>query len=114
MSCVRRYASRAFRAQILAGEEPHWLRAHPRVSYVRQAYLALPPWQCREELKELDWYRRAWSAVMGREYVFDHVIPLNHPHVCGLTVPWNLRIVPREVNAYKGGSWTEEQLTLRI
>jgi hypothetical protein len=31
---------------------------------------------------------------------------------CGLTVPWNFQLVPREVNAFKGGHWREAQAKL--
>lgn len=34
--------------------------------------------------------------------MLDHIIPLRHPEVCGLHVPWNLRVVKRETNLKKG------------
>lgn len=42
---------------------------------------------------------------MKRE--LDHIIPLNHPRVCGLTVPWNLRTVPRAANISKSNAWCQ-------
>lgn len=112
MSICCRYCSVAARAAIIAGAEPAWLTRHPRAVYVRAGYLSVLPWMDRRELRRMDWYRLAWSAVMRTEYVWDHRIPLNHPLVCGLTVPENLRLAPRAVNARKGGSWTETQLSL--
>ena len=35
----------------------------------------------------------------------DHIIALNHPDVCGLHVPWNLQVLPREKNRQKSSSF---------
>jgi hypothetical protein len=107
MSTVLRYNGKATRAAIVSGCEPKWITRHPRAVYVRQAYLAVPPWMDRAELRWLDWCRRAWSKATGLEIELDHHVPLNHKRVCGLTVPWNLRLMPRSCNAIKGGAWTE-------
>lgn len=63
---------------------------HPRRSYVRQRILATPPWLPR----------------LPGETV-DHEIPLNHPRVCGLHVPWNFKIVPRRTNEVKNNAWCQ-------
>lgn len=114
MSCARRYLGVATRRLILAGQEPAWLLRHPRRPYVRQGYLSCPEWADRDEMKWLDWCRRAWSAATGTEHVLDHLVPLNHPRVCGLTVPWNFALLPRAVNAHKGGHWREGQTKLAL
>lgn len=114
MSAAIRYCGKGVRRRLIAGDEPEWLRKHPRRGYVRQGYLSCPEWSPRDELRWLDWCRRAWSAATGVEHVLDHMIPINHPRVCGLTVPWNFKLVPREVNAFKGGHWRAGQLKLDL
>ncbi len=102
------------RRKILAGDEPWWVRQHPRRSYIIAANLATPDWVDREELKRLHAQAKALSALTGIEHVLDHIIPLNHPDVCGLTVPWNLQIVTRAQNAAKSNKWNPHQLNLPL
>ncbi len=118
MSCLA-YFRPGTKRRILAGDEPKWIARHPRGSYIRQAILSFPPWSAlhAEEFERLkDECRR-----MGRE--LDHIIPLKHPRVCGLSVPWNFKAVPRGQNLRKNNSWCQhhgqlfegpEQLTLKI
>ena len=41
-----------------------------------------------------------WAWLGGK--VVDHIIPLNHPKVCGLHVSNNLRAIPKAGNLEKG------------
>lgn len=95
------------RVRLLAGETPAWIANSKRSAYIESVVLSAPPWVSRKELQALRSEARRLSAATGVEHVLDHIVPLNHPRVCGLTVPWNLRIVPRAVNGTKGNAWCE-------
>jgi len=104
MSAVRWHRP-ALRARILSGNEPAWLRNHVRRNYVRQAVIATPPWVDVEGLKALERERDAQTKRTGIPHVLAHVVPLNHPNICGLNVPANLKVVPWAVNALEGNAW---------
>lgn len=102
--------NRSLRRQLLAGHIPRWVANHPRRDYVMRAALAFPDWVDHNHIRPI--YNRAelLTIIMGKHYVVDHIIPLFHPHVCGLTVPGNLRVVPYKVNAAKSNEWHPDQL----
>lgn len=43
----------------------------------------------------------------GARWVVDHIVPLTHSRVCGLTVPWNLRVVTKAENDARSNRWLE-------
>ena len=81
-------------------------RANPARFNERRAFRrarkrqATPPWVDRKKLREI--YVEAKRIGM----TVDHVIPLQHPLVCGLHVPWNLQFLTREENTRKGNRFT--------
>jgi len=65
---------------------------------------ATPPWLTRRQKTEMrSMYQIAitMSKTTGEAYVVDHIWPLQHETVCGLHVPWNLRVITRTENAVK-------------
>lgn len=57
---------------------------------------ATPSWVDKNELNAV--YKTALDAGMH----VDHIIPLVHPDVCGLHVPWNLQLLTPSDNCRKG------------
>lgn len=65
---------------------------------------ATPPWITKEQKEAMrDLYGQAarMTAITGERYVVDHIVPLINSAVCGLHVPWNLRVITQEENLKK-------------
>jgi 5-methylcytosine-specific restriction endonuclease McrA len=104
--------SKTLRARIIAGDEPQWLRIHIRRAYVIQCALATPPWLKRGDLRRLDEIAKEITRRTGKRHVADHIIPITHPYVCGLNVPWNLQVIPYQSNAAKSNRWSDDQMEM--
>jgi hypothetical protein len=74
--------------------------------------LATPPWMDMREIRAVYERARELSESTGEPWVVDHIVPLNHPMVCGLHVSWNLRPVRETVNAAKSNRWNPGQADL--
>lgn len=96
------------RALILAGDIPHWVKSNARCWYIISVCLSAPPWVDRKALLRMRDHARALTELSGVQHVLDHRIPLNHPRVCGLTVPWNLEIKTAKANGHKGNAWMDD------
>lgn len=106
---VEKYVSRAMKLRILAGDPPKWMVGHVRSAYIIASTLAAPLWMHRRMLKPKRDEADRLTALTGVFHVLDHDIPITHPFVCGLTVPWNIIVVPKAVNANKGNKWHPDQ-----
>jgi len=65
---------------------------------------ATPPWLSRKqksEIRQLYQIAMTMTQTTGEQYVVDHIIPLQGETVCGLHVPWNLRVITQEENLKK-------------
>lgn len=70
-----------------------------------QVKKATPSWLTEDQKKEisrLHWLTRDLEVVTGEKYQVDHIVPLQGKEVCGLHVPWNLQILPSDINLSKG------------
>lgn len=100
------------RAKLLAGETPAWIANNKRGAYIAQVVLSAPPWVDRAALRALKAEAARMTKQTGELHVLDHIVPLSHPRVCGLTVPWNLRVIHWKPNASKSNRWCPEQLEM--
>ena len=65
---------------------------------------ATPLWitqEQKESIKRLYLHAMHLTKITGERYVVDHIIPLINPTICGLHVPWNLRVIPQQENLLK-------------
>jgi 5-methylcytosine-specific restriction endonuclease McrA len=65
---------------------------------------ATPPWLTRKqksEIRQLYQIAITMTQTTGEQYVVDHIVPLRGEVVCGLHVPWNLRVITQEENLKK-------------
>lgn len=65
---------------------------------------ATPIWLTPEQKKEIIYlyeYAQECRVLTGDEYQVDHIIPIRGKNVCGLHVPWNLQVLPSDLNRRK-------------
>jgi hypothetical protein len=80
-----------------------WVRADTKARR-RKHRQATPPWLSRKqklEIRQLYQVAITLSRTTGERYVVDHIVPLRSAVVCGLHVPWNLRVITHEENLLK-------------
>lgn len=71
---------------------------------------ATPKWLTREQRTEMRGIYQAAMALTkatGVPHVVDHIVPLRSNVVCGLHVPWNLRVISRADNLKKSNKLEE-------
>src|SRR5687767_11838618 len=100
------------RRMLLRGETPTWIANSKRGRYIAAVVLSAPPWVDRKVLHAMKAEAARITRETGTLHVLAHKVPLNHPLVCGLTVPWNLEIKPWRVNASESNWFTPDQLEM--
>jgi hypothetical protein len=70
-----------------------------------RARAATPPWIKGADLASFYRAARRMTELSGEPHEVDHIIPLVHPAVCGLNVPWNLRVIDAAWNREKSNQF---------
>jgi 5-methylcytosine-specific restriction endonuclease McrA len=79
----------------------------------RKHRVATPKWLTRRqksEIRQLYQIAMTMTKTTGEQYVVDHIVPLRSEFVCGLHVPWNLRVITREENLAKSNQIVDTPL----
>jgi hypothetical protein len=72
---------------------------------------ATPKWLSRKqksEIRQLYQIAITMTQTTGEQYVVDHIVPLRGESVCGLHVPWNLRVITQEENLKKSNKHVDQ------
>ena len=85
-------------------DNPAKVRA--RTSRRRTAKInATPWWVDHAAIEEIYEESVRMTVETGIPHEVDHIIPLKNKYVCGLHVPWNLRVIPAVENRRKGNTY---------
>ncbi|WP_158683458.1 hypothetical protein [Burkholderia sp. BE12] len=105
-------ACRAKRALILSGNLDALPASWRGRNWIIQRIVATPPWANMREIRAVYDEAARLTFETGIEHNVDHIVPLNHPRVCGLHVAANLRAIPAVPNFAKGNDFCPDQLEL--
>jgi len=73
---------------------------------------ATPHWltdSMLEEISSFYWLAKDLRLINGEPYHVDHIVPLLGGNVCGLHVPWNLQVLPADINISKSNKTELEE-----
>jgi len=105
----QRHYKRTNRVEIAAKMKAYRIKNHDIIAENRSRYRAsklnaTPPWFSKEHriaVRKLHHKARELTIQTSIVHSVDHIIPLQGDTVCGLHVPWNLRVVTLSENCSK-------------
>ena len=126
----KRYHSDNLESRLRYGREYHWDNRDKILDYLKswrksnphkvalgssrrskQIRQATPRWLTDSQVESMkSFYEHAkdCSVVSETSYEVDHIIPIKNKAVCGLNVPWNLQVLPKDMNRSKGNKFNAE------
>ena len=66
---------------------------------------ATPSWLTNKDWDKMNYIyslAKEQSSIIGEKYHVDHITPIRGKNICGLHVPWNLQVLPSDLNLKKG------------
>lgn len=72
---------------------------------------AIPKWANKFFVSEIYDLARRRTIAFGQKMEVDHIVPLQHPLVCGLHVENNLQIITKSANSGKRNLWWPDMPT---
>ncbi|QGH74791.1 hypothetical protein MAL1_00012 [Bacteriophage DSS3_MAL1] len=82
-----------------------------KMRHIAALEMATPTWLTDDQWEQMNVTyeeRDRITAETGVQHHVDHIVPLRGESVCGLHVPWNLRVISAEHNTRKGNKWSSE------
>ena len=95
-----------------------WCKQNPdkaaasAANYRAKKKQATPLWLTgahREEILRFYEHSKECGMLTGDDYHVDHIVPLAGENVCGLHVPWNLQVLPSDINIAKSNRYHGEE-----
>lgn len=99
-----------YRAEYRKHNKPYFLAKNSEYRAVKLR--ASPPWLSEDQKAEIVAvysHAKDCKAVSGQDYEVDHIIPLRGDGICGLHVPWNLQVLPADLNRKKSNSYETDR-----
>lgn len=92
----------------------NWCKQNPEkaaassANYRANKRQATPVWLTedhRDQILRFYEHSKECRMLTGDEYHVDHIIPLAGENICGLHVPWNLQVLPSDINIAKSNKY---------
>lgn len=91
-------------AALFAKDNPDWKAAHCAKRRAKKKQ-AQPVWANEKYIGTFYTLAKEEESRLGTKVVVDHIIPLQHPDVCGLHCEYNLQLLTQSDNCRKGNNF---------